>query len=225
MGKPKKRDWTMTEGQVNCFKSKRSMQTVAGLWELGETPFHDAVLTRATKKINSVLDGVKNPYQQDHHLSFITVFRNPFLVWARDVDEPPARGTRSDDPLDAIMNALRISPWFPFPVPPEPDRYWWYLDSKNIMHCLKTDLGSCYIPRLVQSPKMTAWHTDDLAEATKEIQGILDGIHRGGRDSNDEELALCEYDDRLFLAWVEHHGHTADEDTEVVANALRLKAR
>src|SRR3974390_1099701 len=69
---------------VDCFRSPRSNQCVANLWEATEpTPFHDADLAKATKQINAILSEIeKSNKDPKRKLSIIQFQNRHLLVWA-----------------------------------------------------------------------------------------------------------------------------------------------
>jgi hypothetical protein len=84
-GTAAKYTWILSpEYGILCYPYDKDEQTLTNLWEAVElTHFHDAVLAKATKRINAILDAVaKGNKYRDRKLSFIEFKNRHFLVWA-----------------------------------------------------------------------------------------------------------------------------------------------
>ncbi len=167
-------DWRLTAGGVSCFESSKSKQVVSSFWEVySATLFHDDALSRATRKVQSILEAIPRPNGKGdgkRQLSIIDVAGRPFLVWARSVRRMPTGGTKSDADIARLVRSLKLqNPASLEKGPSEPARQW-YLDSDGIMHCFVKDFAGCTIIHLWEAAALTAWHTEALASATKEIQ-------------------------------------------------------
>jgi hypothetical protein len=107
--KPKKYTWILSPSGMLCHVDSAGGQTVSGLWEAGESSFHDADLARATKEINGILGQLEESNEDPgRQLGFIEVENRLLLVWASYDAVGP-----EDDP-DTIRRALRLKeqPWF-----------------------------------------------------------------------------------------------------------------
>ena len=89
-----------------CYKSAWNSQTVTNLWQAKElTPFHDAALADATKRINAILQRIERGNKdKKRKLSFISFQSRLLLVWAGYGAVGP------DDDERTIMKALKLRP-------------------------------------------------------------------------------------------------------------------
>lgn len=92
-------------GVVTCFSSPAAVQVVSRFAE-AETlsALHDQSLQEATRRINAILDEVRQLEQEDRILSIIESPHGPFLVWARY-----AQASYWDDE-EVINRALGLPP-------------------------------------------------------------------------------------------------------------------
>jgi len=97
--------WADPQGtKVDCFKSKYNRQTVCKLWQVKEPMlFHDAVLAKATSRINAVFARLeRNNRDKARHLSFVQFENRLMLVWASYGRIGP------DDDLKTIRKRLNL---------------------------------------------------------------------------------------------------------------------
>jgi hypothetical protein len=89
---------------IDCYKSSWDSQTVTHLWEAKElTSFHDAELSKATKKINGILTKIeKGNKDKKRKLSFIEFQNRLLIVWAGYGVVGP------DDDDKTVMKALGL---------------------------------------------------------------------------------------------------------------------
>lgn len=86
--------------------------------------------------------------------------------------------------------------------------------------------GSCANPHLHEA-EISAFHDQNLADATRAINSILEGIENS--DSG-RKLSFINTKQGVLLAWVQHEGErtedsvTIDDDTATIARALRLRS-
>lgn len=101
--------------------------------------------------------------------------------------------------------------------------YSWSYSGGKINCCTSKD-STCTVSNLWEVAELTAFHDAELQQATKEINGILQGITKASKDTN-RELSFIQIKDRHFLVWV-HPGIVGpDDDDKTVRKMLRLKAR
>lgn len=102
-------------------------------------------------------------------------------------------------------------------------KYSWSSKDGRIT-CCTSDTSTCNVSKLWEVGELTTFHDSELQQATKEINGILDGVRRSNRDRS-RELNLIQVKDRHFLVWT-HGGIVGPHDEDkTVRKMLRLKAR
>lgn len=92
------------------------------------------------------------------------------------------------------------------------------------VYCCTSDTSSCTVSKLWEAARLSSFHDAELQQATKEINGILDGVKRRA-SGEDRELSFIQIKDRHFLVWA-HEGLVGPHDDDVtVRKMLKLKAK
>ena len=99
---------------------------------------------------------------------------------------------------------------------------WSYKDG--MMTCCTSETSSCNVSKLWEVTGLTTFHDAALQHATKEINGILDGVRRRNRDRT-RELGLVQVGDRHLLVWATERLVGPHSDDRTLRKTLRLKAR
>lgn len=232
-GKPKTRDWKeVSKGEgitrMICFKSTKSMQTVAKFWETVETtPFHTRELALATKEINGVLEQAGRVASRPKGvLSFIVIENRLLLLWAEDVSRSPRGGLGSNAKLSRIAKALKLR------VPTrarlqntddKPTTYRWEKGSDNKVRCIPDEHSvTCIVTDLWQTVAPTAFRPRELMQVTAILQRILERVARSNSDLG-RKLSIITYDYRPMLVWTACGSIGPDDELEIVRKELRLK--
>ena len=100
---------------------------------------------------------------------------------------------------------------------------WSYDEKTSKMNCCESKTSSCNVSKLWEVVSITEFHDVELQEATREINGILDGLQRANRDPS-RDLHLVQIEERHLLAWVHSDLVGPDSGSDKVAKMLRLKS-
>jgi len=106
---------------------------------------------------------------------------------------------------------------------PTPKTYAWTVKDKKI-NCYRSEANTCNVSALWETDALTSFHDAELAQATTEINAILDEIAEGNRDP-ERELAFIQFKDRHFLVWTHHGAVGPHDDDGTIRRTLRLKVR
>lgn len=221
---PRNSCWVLDEDHhlVSCYGCPDHSQTAAKFWETDHpTAFHDAVLARATTRIQGILDSVaRKAPKSSPTLSFIGYRGQLFLVWARNVARRPKSATV--DASSSFAKVVRTLELDAASREPAARSRIWYADGQGNIFCPVAKPPNCYGLRLWRARKPTPWHTRDLVQATASVQSILDDLKPAGTA---RELSIITYNYRPLLVWSAPHdrGTTADEGSSKVVKALSLK--
>ncbi len=69
----------------------------------------------------------------------------------------------------------------------------------------------------------SAFHDQDLAQATKKINAILSGIEKSNRDKK-RKLSFIKFENRLMLVWAGYGVVGPEDDFETIEKTLKLRA-
>jgi hypothetical protein len=109
----------------------------------------------------------------------------------------------------------------PKPKNPKPKKYTWVMGPKGV-DCYESDAGGQTVYRLWQATKLSSFHDAELAQATKEINSILERVAKRNRDAS-RFLSLIEFENRHLLVWARYGVIGPDADRDKVVRALHLR--
>ncbi len=105
---------------------------------------------------------------------------------------------------------------------PKPTGYSWIMDKDGVV-CFSGGSGQT-VARLWEADSLSKFHDERLAEATKEINAILERVERS-KPSDDHELSFVEFQDRHMLVWATYGAVSPYDEDDVIAEALGLTGR
>jgi len=100
---------------------------------------------------------------------------------------------------------------------------WSYDEKTGKMNCCTSETSTCNLPKLWGVGELTTFHDAELAQATKEINAILDDVKKSNKDPN-RHLSFIQIKDRHFLVWTNVGIVGAYDDNKTVHKMLRLKS-
>jgi len=103
------------------------------------------------------------------------------------------------------------------------DHQWVFDKDGKHVTCAKGPGGQIVI-KLWEAEELTEFHDADLANATKEINAIVESVEKNNKDPN-RTLSLIEFQGRHLLVWAHYGAVTPYDDDDVVIKALKLKAK
>jgi hypothetical protein len=99
--------------------------------------------------------------------------------------------------------------------------YTWTLQGTQCI-CLSSTSDDCSVIKLWEFEEPKPFHDKPLMDATSEINGLLESAAKRNHDP-ERGLSFISFEGRLFLVWTRrHHGLIAEDDPQVVADALGL---
>lgn len=107
---------------------------------------------------------------------------------------------------------------------PKPDaktKLDWVMTSNGKVHCFKSETSNCFVSGLYTADQLTAFHDAQLAEVTKEINGLLERAARTRSDPT-TELSLIAVGNGLMLAWTEPTETSPASPADEVVRALQI---
>jgi hypothetical protein len=84
--------------------------------------------------------------------------------------------------------------------------------------------GGQTVLNLWETEELTDFHDAELAQATKEINAIVEKIQKNNRDPN-RTVSLIEFKNRHLLVWASYGHVTPFDDDEIIIKALKLKTK
>jgi hypothetical protein len=106
-----KRSWYIKPGtdQLICYKNSKDDCAVSGLWQAGQSEFHDAELQTATEEINKILDRVDRDNEDAERRLSLIQFRNRWmLVWIHS-----EKTVTGENPEHEVAKALKVKGFRP----------------------------------------------------------------------------------------------------------------
>ncbi len=98
--------------------------------------------------------------------------------------------------------------------------YAWVFKDKT-MCCYKDPADKCTVTKFWEVEELTAFHDDQLSQATKQINAILAGVEKSNDDPR-RHLSFIQFQSRHFLVWTQSRVGPL-EDKETIRRTLRLK--
>jgi hypothetical protein len=99
--------------------------------------------------------------------------------------------------------------------------YSWMLDPHGLTCYASTDSYQT-ITKLWGTTELTAFHDAQLAQATKEINGILDQLEKNNRDK-ERKLSFIRFRNQHFLVWARYGATGQHDDEKTIVKELKLK--
>jgi hypothetical protein len=101
------------------------------------------------------------------------------------------------------------------------ETYAWVAGGPKLC-CRKSKDATQTLTKFWEVEELTAFHDAELAQATKEINAILNEIEKGNKDSR-RKLSFIQFRNQHFLVWAEYRVGSQD-DEETIRKTLRLKS-
>jgi hypothetical protein len=102
------------------------------------------------------------------------------------------------------------------------DRRWAHDPTNGKMVCY-TDVNTTQrFAMFAEAAKLSDFHDESLAKATKELNSIIKNIPKNKKDPN-YELAFLETSEGYFLAWTDNRTVSSEDDEDVIEEALGLR--
>lgn len=98
----------------------------------------------------------------------------------------------------------------------------WVLSSGGVA-CFKDPAGGQTVVSLMEVDETSEFHDDALADATRQINAIIDKLESDNADS-ERVLSLIEFQNRHLLVWARYGAVGPHDDEATVRKALKLKA-
>jgi hypothetical protein len=103
---------------------------------------------------------------------------------------------------------------------PKPPKYTYVLSPVGVnCHAGK---GGQTVGKLHVAKTLSSFHDAELAQATREINQVLDRVERNNKDPK-RELSFIEFQDQPFLVWATYDAVGPEDDDDVIARALGLE--
>jgi hypothetical protein len=99
--------------------------------------------------------------------------------------------------------------------------YTWVLDPHGLI-CYHSPDSFQTITKLWETTERTGFHDAELAQATKEINGILSALEKRNRDS-ERKLSFIQFQNQHFLVWARYGAVGPHDDPTTLIKALKLK--
>ena len=105
------------------------------------------------------------------------------------------------------------------------ETYQWLCGDQrcDTMDCFKSTWNTQTVTGLWGAGKLTEFHDAQLAEATRKINDILNGLEK--RSGKNRKLSYIKHQNRLMLVWAGYGVVGPDDDFKVVVKALGLRRR
>ena len=99
--------------------------------------------------------------------------------------------------------------------------YSWYLGPHGLI-CYSYPQSYQTITKLWGTTEFTDFHDAQLAQATKEINGILDQLEKNNKDK-ERKLSFIRFRNQHFLVWARYGAVGQHDDEKTIVEELKLK--
>ena len=102
---------------------------------------------------------------------------------------------------------------------PETTTRTWVMTSNGYVTCSKSKTSKCFLDILPKPSKPQPFHGEDLIQATREINSILECVAKANSD-NSRKLSFLAVGDRVMLSWTQEARVSSEDDSETIRLAL-----
>src|SRR5216683_3094823 len=93
--------------------------------------------------------------------------------------------------------------------------YTWTLNPQGMI-CIAARESYQTVTKLWEVTELTAFHDAQLAQATKEINGILSGLEKSNKDSERKLSLFVRFRNKHFLVWAKYGVGQLDDEKTVI---------
>ena len=103
-------------------------------------------------------------------------------------------------------------------------KYTWILSPEYGVLCYPYSKSKQTLTNLWEVNELTELHDAELAQATKEINAILEGVAKSNKNP-ERKLSFIQFQNRHFLVWAGYGVVGPDDEGKTIAKTLRLKMK
>ncbi len=108
-------------------------------------------------------------------------------------------------------------------TPTRSQTYSWTLNPHGML-CLPDKESYQTLTNLWETTELTAFHDADLAQATKQINGILSRLEKSNKES-ERKLSFIRFRNRHFLVWARYGAFGPLDQDKTIIRELKLKIK